>query len=232
MSKEKMSFATPFMASAAEESREFIEAHLKRKQKELQQLPPDADPLERARIQLDIAEAQVGLNQGAQAWINARAAFQVFLDHEDWEMAVRAADALYQTGQPASLQALGHGVWLAVTFPVDPNLTLQMLSYIIDETPPNADGAAVAAVTGRYIADLRASDEDYENLEFLTRQQLVQVAERHSNVSNQEELDAWLDRLELRDPAVFLKRLALVVGAIVGEEWWFDRDQLRAKLPE
>ncbi len=232
MSEQKMSFATPFMASAAEESREFIEAHLQRKQKELQQLPPNGDPMERARVQLEIAEAQVGLNQGAQAWINARAAFQVFLDHEDWEMAVRAADVLYQTGQPAALPALGHGVWLAVTFPIDPNLTLQMLSYIIDETPPDADGAAVAAVAARYIADLRASEDDYENLEFLTRQQLVQVAERHSNVSNQEELDAWLDRLELREPEVFLKRLGLVVGAIVGEEWWFDRDAIRAKLPD
>jgi hypothetical protein len=41
-----------------------------------------------------------------------------------------------------------------------------------------------------------------------------------------------MERLELLDPDVFLPRLALVLGAIVpADDWWFDRDALREKIP-
>jgi hypothetical protein len=56
------------------------------------------------------------------------------------------------------------------------------------------------------------------------------VAERHSNVRDQTALNKWMDRLELRDPQIFLPRLSQVVDVIVGEAWWFDRDELRNKL--
>ena len=56
------------------------------------------------------------------------------------------------------------------------------------------------------------------------------VAGRHSNVRDQAALDKWLDRLELRDPQVFLPRLGQVVDAIVGDAWWFERDELRKKF--
>jgi hypothetical protein len=45
-------------------------------------------------------------------------------------------------------------------------------------------------------------------------------------------LDKWLDRLELRDPQVFLPRMAIVIDALVGDKWWFDRTELRSKLPD
>jgi len=46
------------------------------------------------------------------------------------------------------------------------------------------------------------------------------------------ELDRWLNHLQLRDPQIFLPRLATVVEALVGDKWWFDRDVLRARLPD
>lgn len=232
MSEHTPSFSNPFEASQTEESQEVIEAHLEQQKKALKALPDDASETDKAKLKLSMAEAYIGLNQGSAAWINAREAFNAFLAAHEWEEAVAACDALYQSGQAASMTALGHGVWLAVTFPIDPYLSIQMLSYVIEETPKNADGAAVAAVAAKYIADLRGSEEEYENMEFLTRQQLVNVAEAHSQVKDQAGLDVWMDRLDLRDPAVFLKRLSLVIGAIVGEEWWFDRDKLSAFIPE
>jgi len=51
-------------------------------------------------------------------------------------------------------------------------------------------------------------------------------------VQDQNAMDLWLDKLELRDPQVFLPRMALVVDTIVGDKWWFDRDVLRDILPE
>jgi hypothetical protein len=57
------------------------------------------------------------------------------------------------------------------------------------------------------------------------------VAKRHSNVQDQGSMDRWLDRLQLRDPQVFLPRLGKVVDALVGDKWWFDRDELRSRLP-
>lgn len=214
-------------------SAEYIQQYLQQKEQELKSLPADAPAVDRARLNLDIAEAKVGITRGDEAWEMARTALDVFIENECWQEAVEACDVLYQSAQPASLVALAHGVWLAVTYPIDPQLSINMLGYIIDETPPNADGAAVAAISAHYIADMRADDKQRESLLFLTNEMVANVARAHSKVEDKEALDTWMDRLRLRDPAEFLPKLALVIGAIVpAEEWWFDRDALRDKLPE
>ncbi|BAN36410.1 hypothetical protein SCD_n02609 [Sulfuricella denitrificans skB26] len=191
-----------------------------------------ADTLERARLKLDIAELLVLLERKEEAWNLAREAFDTALKNESWQDAVEACNVLYQTEQAASIPALGMGVWLAVTFPVTPELTYAMLDHVVTETPNNSDGAALAAVTTRYVIDLRANDEEHGDWSLLADNLIARVAERHSKVQDQKALDAWMDKLGLRDPQVFLPRLSQVVNAIVGDAWWFDRDELRDKLPD
>ena len=55
----------------------------------ISELPEDAPALERARIELDIAETLEGLNRKQESWDIARAAFDVFIQHEAWQDAVR-----------------------------------------------------------------------------------------------------------------------------------------------
>ncbi|MDD4911087.1 MAG: hypothetical protein PHP57_02220 [Sideroxydans sp.] len=190
----------------------------------------DASPLDRARLQLDVAESLVALERKAEAWTLAREAFDTALQHDAWKDAVEACDVLYQCEQQASVAALGMGVWLAVSFPVDPELTLAMLMHIVEETPDNSDGAALAAVAARYVIDLRADDASHESLSFLANTLIGRVAERHSKVRDQAALDQWMEKLALRDPQIFLPRLGKVVNIIVGDAWWFDRDELRNKF--
>lgn len=192
----------------------------------------DAPPVARARLQLDIAETLNALDRGQESWSLAREAFFTCMQQQAWADAVEACDVLYQARQPDSIAALGMGIWLAVTFPVDPELTVAMLIHVIDETPHDADGAAVAAITARYVVDLRADDDKHESQSFLVNNLVAMVAQRHSNVQNQQGLDRWLNHLQLRDPQVFLPRLAQVVEAIVGDKWWFERDVLRSQLPD
>jgi len=191
-----------------------------------------ADPMDRARLQLDVAELLISLERKEEAWSPAREAFDTSLEHHSWQDAVEACNVLYQTEQAASIPALGMGVWLAVTFPVDPELTYAMLDHIVDETPNISDGAALAAVTARYVIDLRAPDDKHESQSLLANNLIARVAARHSNVQDQRALDAWMNELGLRDPQVFLPRLGQVVNAVVGDSWWFDRDALRDKLPD
>lgn len=190
----------------------------------------DASPLDRARLQLDVTESLVALERKAEAWTLAREAFDIALAHDAWKDAVEACDVLYQCEQKESVAALGMGVWLAVSFPVDPELTLAMLMHVVEETPDNSDGAALAAVAARYVIDLRADDASHESLSFLANTLIGRVAERHSKVRDQTALDQWMEKLALRDPQIFLPRLSKVVNIIVGDAWWFDRDELRNKF--
>jgi len=206
-----------------------LEQHLAEKMLELNSVK-NVTPLAFARMQLDIAEILVALERKQEAWALARLAFNAALQHESWQDAVEACNVLYQCEQADSIAVLGMGVWLAVSFPVDPELTLAMLLHIVDETPNNSDGAALAAVTARYVIDLRAEDEHHASQGFLADNLIARVAERHSNVRDQAALNKWMDRLELRDPQVFLPRLSQVVDVIVGESWWFERDELRKKF--
>lgn len=219
-------------SSSPEQSKEDIQKYLDKKQAAYDALEANAAPVDRARLQLDVAEALIGMGRQDESWEKARSALDTFIELEQWQDAVESCDVLYQSAQHASLIALAHGVWLSVTYPVDPTLTVNMLSYVVDETPAKADGAAVAATVAHYVADMRAKEDQHKSLTFLTKQMLANVAKGHSGVVDQEAISAWMERLELLDPDVFLPRLSLVLGAIVPpDQWWFDRDALREKIP-
>jgi hypothetical protein len=104
---------------------------------------------------LEESRLLIRLEKLDEAWDAAHAAFDAYLGQENWQGAVEACDVLYAADRPGSLAALGQGIWLAVTFPVDPELTVAMLEHVVEETPDDSDGAAVAAVTAHYVADLR-----------------------------------------------------------------------------
>ncbi|VAW60487.1 hypothetical protein MNBD_GAMMA11-451 [hydrothermal vent metagenome] len=217
--------------SGDEEARAFLEEQLRNHQFELTQLARDADPLKVAHVKMDVANAQLGLEQNENAWNESKAAFETFVEKEEWASAIEACDIMYQTEQSASITALMHGAWLSITYPVDPEYTIGMMSYIIDETPSDSDGAAVAAATAHYIVGIRASDEKHDSLVFLSTNMIAKVAQRHSDVKSQDTLDFWMEKMELKDPEKFLPRMGTVIDAIVNGHWWFDRDALRDRLP-
>ncbi len=189
------------------------------------------DPQQRAGLLLQLGRALIRLEQMEEAWRSGREAFDLYSAAEQWEGAVQACDIMFLSGQESSLAALGQGLWLAVTFPVNPELTVALLQHVVDETPPDSDGAAVAAVTAHYIVDLRAQGTQRDDLVFYTGQMLTTVARRHSGVEGQEQFDVWFKRLELHDPALFLPRLRNVIDVLVQDEWWIDRDRIRDTVP-
>ena len=218
----------------AAESRDFLKRTLHEKQALLAQLNPKSTPLERANLQLQIAEIMLDLAENGMpeaAWGLAKEAFNLYMGIDEIEAAVNALDCLYQTELPSAVVALGHAMWLSVTYPIDTELSIVMMKNLIDDTPAKSDGAAVAAVTAHYLADLRLEGEKRDSVMFLTTNMIAKVAERHSNVTDQGQLNFWMDKLELNDPQLFLPKLAQVIDAIVADNWWFDKDELRAKLP-
>jgi hypothetical protein len=208
------------------------ESQLEALRQQLSALPEGKHP-ERARLHLEAARMLNVLERGSEAWPLAYEAFGEFLRDQAWETAAESCDVLYQTGEAQALAALGQGIWLAVTFPVDPEITIHLLSEVVEDTPDDSDGAAVAAATACFIADVR-SDEgtDGDRQRFFSQQLLGNVARRHSQVDSQQQFDAWVQRLELDQPDKFLVRLRNVVDVLVQDDWWFDRDALQAQIPE
>jgi hypothetical protein len=208
-----------------------LESRIAELQDRIMQLPAGHAASEKARLQLEVAAALVDLERKEEAWHTAREAFDAFAGEEDWQGAAHACDILFQADQPESLAALGQGIWLAVTFPIEPELTVALLQHVVDETPPDSDGAAVAAVTAQYVVDMRAQGKQHEDLSFFTNSLLATVARRHSDVETQEQFDLWFNKLELGEPEKFLPRLRNVVDVLVQEDWWIDREAIWAKLP-
>lgn len=224
----------PLEFTAAPDSRQFLQQELDNRQQQLMKLTPASDPLQRAALQFEIAEIMLELaGQGMPeaAWGLTRESFEIYRDAEHWEEAVRCCDLLFRTDLPAAVPALGNGLWLSITYPIDPELTILMLNNLIDSTPDNADGAAVAAAVAHYIADLRLEGEKRDSVMFLTSAMLGKVAERHSQIDSQAKMNIWMQKLDLLDPAVFMPRMSQVIDAIVEGQWWYDRDELRARLP-
>jgi len=190
-----------------------------------------AEPANLAEIKLQMARTLVGLGRGTDAWPLGREAMDTFIAAQQFESAADCCDVLFQAEQPGSLSALGQGIWLAVTYPIDPELSIELLSHVVDETPDDADGAAVAATTALFLADVRAEGVQHDNLTFFASQMLTDVARRHNGVDSQQAFDLWRERLELREPEKFLVRLRNIVDVLVQDDWWFDREELQARLP-
>lgn len=209
-----------------------LESHLQALQEQLDGLNrAGAAAKEVADIRLQMARTLVGLDRGEDAWSLVRGTLGVFIASQDFESAADVCDVLFQAEQPQSLCALGQGIWLAVTYPIDPDLTVELLTHVVEETPDDADGAAVAATTALFLADMRAEGSQRENLMFFATQILGNVARRHSGVNGQEEFDYWMEKLELKEPEKFLVRLRNVVDVLVQDDWWFDREALQERLP-
>ena len=205
------------------------------------QLAAVQDRLNESKIELESPEWRelalqegrllVALERGPDAWQSGRSCFDRFCKARLWAEAIEAARIMFQSGETDALVALGHGVWLAVTFPVDPELSVALLQDIIEETPDDSDGAAVAAAVAAYVVELRSEGKEHKSLSFFTNKMLGAVARRHSGIEDQEAFDQWIERLELHDPARFLPRLRNVVDVLVQDNWWIDREAIQALLP-
>jgi len=186
---------------------------------------------EKAGLELLIAGTLVDLERTAEAFDLAKQVFGIMVEAENWEQAAIACDIMFKADQSDSLAALGQGIWLGVTYPVDPEVTVALLQHIVDETPDDSDGAAVAMAAAHYVVDLRSEGKKREDLMFFTSNLIGSVARRHSNVANQKDFDAWFKKMELHDPSLFLPRLRNIVDVMVQDEWWLDREVLSQKLP-
>lgn len=209
-----------------------IEGELVGLRDRLAQLPEHAPAVQRAALTLEIGRALQILERGEEAWPVTWTAFGILIGERQWEAAADACNILYQSDRPDSLIALGHGIWLGVTFPIDPEISVNLLSHVVDDTPDDADGAAVAAATACFIADMRAAPgPEKERLGLFAQQLLGRVARRHSEVESQAQFECWVERLELDEPDKFLVRLRNVVDVLVQDQWWFDREALQGQIP-
>ena len=216
------------------EDNEFSPAELQTRlndiSKKLSSKDSDYSP-EIINLRLIEIEILIALEQSDTASKRALPLFLIFIEKKQWENVVRVSDLLFRCDNEDSLQFLGQGVWLAVTFPINAELTVRMLHHIVENTPDDSDGAAVAAATAAYIVDLRCSGMERSNLEFATSQVLGLVARRHSQIENQSSFSAWMEKMELDDPEKFLVRLRNVIDVLVQDCWSIDRRSIRRSLP-
>jgi hypothetical protein len=191
---------------------------------------PD-QPARRAALLVSLGRVENELGNSAAAWEAARIAFGIYAEIEEWAGAVQACDVLFESGQPEALKALAHGVWLAVTYPIEPELSVTLLGRLVEEAAHD-DIGAVAATTANYVAQMRARDaEGGERVQEKAVRMLNAVAWTHGEVKDERDFEIWYKTNQLDDPGVFLPLLSQSLDKMVGGEWWIDRDALRANLP-
>ena len=191
---------------------------------------PD-QPARRAELLVSLGRVENELGNSAAAWEAARLAFAINTEIENWAGAVQACDALFESGEPEALKALAHGLWLAVTYPIDPELSVDLLGRLVEEAAHD-DIGAVAATTASYVAQMRAPEgEAGQRVQEKAARMLNAVAWTHGKVKDERDFEIWYKTNQLDDPGVFLPLLSQSLDKMVGGEWWIDRDALRAKLP-
>jgi len=134
---------------------EQLKARLKDFENELVKMGDSSGVDERIKVLLEIGRIQVERYKGADAWDKAFTAFNLAADDELWELAVEACDVMFLSEGPDALVALGHALWLGITFPIDPEITVAMLQHLVEESPEEADTRAIAATVAHYVTSMR-----------------------------------------------------------------------------
>ncbi|MBX2882525.1 MAG: hypothetical protein KTR32_21425 [Granulosicoccus sp.] len=191
-----------------------------------------SNSVEVTKLEHELAQTLGELDQKQEAWSLAYKSFEFFLKRQEWERATEACDTMFRLDHENSLIALGHGLWLSITFPMDLSLTIAQLKHVIDDTPEDSDGAAVAAAMAGYINTLRGGDDSSSEITLVVGQLLNDVARQHSQVQDQSAFDAWFERLELNQPAKLVVRMRNIIDVLVQDNWWFDRIALQQLIPE
>ncbi len=184
---------------------------------------------ERLDLQLELSRILLDLGEPTDAFAMAREGLDASILAERYEDAASACEVMYLSEQPGSTPALGHGLWLTLVCPVDPELTWQMFRHLVEETPTQSDGAAVAAMLAYFLMDKRATGAERNRLIFLAQQQVAEVAERHRGITDDETIGVWVQMHELDDVDVLLERMGRILDAIT-PDWWFDREAVRARF--
>lgn len=190
---------------------------------------PDLKDSERLDVQFELSQILLDLGEPEAAFATARETLDAGIQAERYETAASACQVMYLSEQPESTPALGHGLWLALACPMDPELTWQMLRHLVEETPSHSDGAAVAAMLAYFLMEKRAVGEERNRLIFLAQQQVAEVAERHRGITDEETIGVWVQMHDLDDVDVLLERMARILDAIT-PTWWFDREAVRARF--
>ena len=190
---------------------------------------PDLKDSERLDAQLELSGILLDLGESEAAFGTAREVLDAGIQAERYEEAASACQVMYLSEQPESTPALGHGLWLALACPMDPELTWQMFRHLVEETPDHSDGAAVAAMLAYFLMDKRATGAERNRLIFLAQQQVAEVAERHRGITEDETIGTWVQMHELDDVDVLLERMARILDAIT-PDWWFDREAVRERF--
>ena len=115
----------------AVKSSKLLQIKLDEKQEALAALPADAPAAQRLGLNLESGYILLDLDRKDEAWQLARPLLDEALEHQQWLSAVEACDILYQAEKPDSIKALAHGIWLGVTFPIDPELSVAMLQHLV-----------------------------------------------------------------------------------------------------
>ncbi|MFV9616840.1 MAG: hypothetical protein ACNYZG_12850, partial [Gammaproteobacteria bacterium] len=77
-------------SSSPDQSKEDIQKYLDKKQAAYDALEASAAPVDRARLQLDVAEALIGMGRADESWEKARSALDTFVELEHWQDAVES----------------------------------------------------------------------------------------------------------------------------------------------
>ena len=206
---------------------EQLKTRLEYFEKQLSELSDDSPVKDRINHLIEIGRIQVERYKGNDAWEKAFTAFDLAQENELWELAVEACDVMFLSEGPEALKALGHALWLGITFPIDAEITVAMLQHLVEESPKESDTRAIASAAAHYITSIRCGKDD--DLTFFASQMIASVADDHSHVSDQSTFDLWRKTLQLDKPEVFLKKLSGAIDQLVGDKWWIDRDKIRAK---
>ena len=208
--------------SAQQQRRLTLEAELRH--------PGIKDP-ERLDAQLELAQVLLDLNELAVSFEISRQVLDRCLSAARYGDAVSACRIMYLSEQPQAISALGHGLWLALAFPIDPEQSWQMFRHLVEEIPPQSDGAAVVAMLAYFLMEKRAAGSNRDRLIFLARQQVAKVAKNLRGITGEEEIEIWAGIHDLDNVDMLLERMARMLDAIV-QDWWFDREALRASFPD
>ncbi|MBF0454825.1 MAG: hypothetical protein HQL72_08450 [Magnetococcales bacterium] len=169
----------------------------------------------------------------AEEWKLNRAAISRFAKDGNWPEVLKLLKILSTKHRNKEVyKALAMRVWVCLKSDAPVTEVVLALFHLFNTLGSKHEIAGPIAALGHLMAKNRTPDHQDRDLALGQAQQMFSLVCENQGIVGEEAFNAWVTANNLEDPNHYIPIVMNCLDIMVGEDWWFEKDQLQQEMEE
>ncbi|MBF0449038.1 MAG: hypothetical protein HQL67_12645 [Magnetococcales bacterium] len=166
-----------------------------------------------------------------EEWKLNKAAITRFASDRNWPEVLKLLTFLStKRNNNEVYKVLAMRVWVCLKSDTPVTEVVLGLFQLLNTLSPKHEMAGHIAALANLMARNRTPDHEDRELAIGQAQQMLSMVCEFQGISGEEEFDKWIEENQFNDPNHYVPVVMDALDMMVGEDWWFDRDDLQSEM--